>query len=406
MPVSEKVSFTGATGETLAGRYDAPISKPRAYALFAHCFSCSKDIFAAQRIAQRLVDHGIAVLRFDFTGLGLSEGDFANTNFSSNVGDLVAAANWMAETHGNVDLLIGHSLGGAAVVVGASQMPGVKAIATLGAPSDADHVLHNFATHLDEIEERGEAIVTLAGRPFTIKRQFVEDVRGASVRDAAAALKRPFLVMHSPIDDTVGIDNATGLFVSAKHPKSFISLDNADHLIRGKPHARYAADVIASWASRYIFEDGEEQPPQAERGSRAVVVEETGRGRYENWVVIGDHHFFVDEPQEVGGGGRGPDPYELLNASLGACTSMTIRMYADRKSIPLDTVSVTVRQSKDYAEDCEHCEEGEKVDIFERDIRLSGDLDAQQHAKLIEIADKCPVHRTLHGEVVIRTTAK
>ena len=398
-----RIDFPGADGQKLAARLDLPDFPARAFALFAHCFSCSKDIHAASRIARRLTEHGIGVLRFDFTGLGSSEGDFANTNFSTNIQDLGAAAAWLSKEVGGPQLLIGHSLGGAAVVAAAANLPEVRAVATIGAPSDAEHVIHNFGERLDEIESSGQAEVHLAGRPFTIKKQFVEDVRGAKVRDAAAALKRPLLVMHAPLDDIVGIDNATGLFVAAKHPKSFISLDKADHLLTREQDTYYAADMIAAWAVPYAFEGGVEQPLQTERGSRDVVVTETRRGKLENMVAIGDHHFIADEPVSVGGGGRGPDPYEFVTAGLGACTSMTLRLYADRKGWPLEKVSVALSHSKDYADDCEHCEDGRKIDIFERTITVDGPLDEEQCAKLLEIADKCPVHRTLEEQVHVRT---
>lgn len=398
-----RIDFPGADGQKLAARLDLPDFPARAFALFAHCFSCSKDIHAAARIARRLTEHGIGVLRFDFTGLGHSEGDFANTNFSTNIQDLEAAAAWLEAEVGGPQLLIGHSLGGAAVVAAAARLPKVRAIATIGAPSDAEHVIHNFGERLDEIESSGQAEVNLAGRPFTIKKQFVDDVRGAKVRDAAAGLKRPLLVMHAPLDDIVGIDNATGLFVAAKHPKSFISLDKADHLLTREQDAHYAADMIAAWAAPYAFEGGVEQPPQTERGSRDVVVTETRRGKLENMVAIGDHHFIADEPVAVGGGGRGPDPYEFVTAGLGACTSMTLRLYADRKGWPLEKVSVALSHSKDYADDCEHCEEGRKSDIFERTITVDGPLDEEQRQRLLEIADKCPVHRTLEEKVHVRT---
>ncbi len=398
-----RIEFEGVDGQALAARLDTPVAEPKAWALFAHCFSCSKDIHAATRIARRLAEHGIGVLRFDFTGLGHSEGDFANTNFSTNIQDLLAAAEWLKEAHGGPQLLIGHSLGGAAAVVAGSQIDTVKAVVTIGAPGDADHVLNAFEDRLDEIEENGEAEVSLAGRPFKIKRQFIEDVRGAKVRDAAAALNKPLLVFHAPTDQIVGIENATRLFVAAKHPKSFVSLDTADHLLSAEQDANYVAEVTATWAERYIFEAGADYAIQKERGSREVLITETGAGRYENRVVIGDHQFIADEPVEVGGGGRGPDPYEYVTAGLGACTSMTIRMYANRKNWPLNSVAVRVTHEKDYADDCEHCEDGRKVDIFDRQITLTGDLSEEQRARLLEIADKCPVHRTLHEPVAVRT---
>lgn len=400
-----RISFPGSDGQALAARLDWPAFPPRAWALFAHCFSCSKDLHAAQRIARRLTDHGIAVMRFDFTGLGQSEGDFANTNFTTNVQDLVAAGQWLAETHGGPDLLLGHSLGGAAAVVAAGELPHVKAIATLGAPSDADHVLAQFCDRIDEIETRGEAEVSLAGRPFTIRRQFVEDVKGARVRDAAAALKRPFAVFHAPLDQVVGIDNATGLFLAAKHPKSFISLDGADHLLSRERDALYVGDAVASWASRYLWPEEAAPAPRQDGTPRPIQVAETGRGRFEAGVQIGPTQIVADEPRSVGGGGNGPDPYEFVSAGLGACTAMTIRMYAARKGWALDQVEVRLTHAKDHASDCEACEEGRKVDIFEREIVLSGDLDEAQRARLMEIADRCPVHRTLHEPVVVRTRA-
>ena len=396
-----RIEFPGANGQMLSARLDAGGGTPKAWALFAHCFTCTKDILASKRIAEGLAAQGIGVMRFDFTGLGHSEGDFANTNFSTNVEDLIAAANWLRETHGSVDLLIGHSLGGAAVVTAARKIEGVKAVTTIGAPSDAEHVIKTFSQDLGEIESRGEAEVFLAGRPFTIKKQFVDDVRGSNVRDAAAALKLPLLVMHSPIDAVVGIENATELFVAAKHPKSFVSLETADHLLTGKKDAEYVADMIAVWAKHRIPETQTKQLATADDDT--LIVEETGHGPYENAIRTGPHELLADEPASVGGGDSGPDPYEYVSAGLGACTSMTLRMYANRKKWPLEKVKVTLRHEKDYADDCEHCEEGRKVDIFHRDIEISGDLDEAQRARLIEIADKCPVHRTLHQPVVVRT---
>ncbi|MEO0982678.1 MAG: alpha/beta fold hydrolase [Pseudomonadota bacterium] len=400
--MTERVEFPGAEGQTLSGSVEAPTGPPRAWALFAHCFSCSKDIQAARRISRRLAALGIGVLRFDFTGLGDSEGDFADTNFSSNLDDLVAAADWLREAHGAPALLIGHSLGGAAVVAAARRIPDSLAVATIGAPSDADHVIHNFGERLDEIETRGVAEVRLAGRPFRIKKQFVEDVRGAKVRDAAKALGRPLLVLHAPLDQVVGIDNATNLFLAAKHPKSFVSLDDADHLLSRGADADYAADVITSWAGRYLGQAAA-PPPALEADGNALLVEETGGGRFENRMRIRQFEHIADEPPTIGGGDKGPTPYDYLSMALGACTSMTIRMYANRKKWPLEKVSIRLTHEKNHADDCEHCEEGRKVDIFEKEIRLDGDLTDEQRARLMEIADKCPVHRTLHEPVVVRS---
>ena len=403
MARSERIEFTGHSGK-LAARLDLPPGRPRGYALFAHCFSCSKDVHAARRIAAGLAREGFGVLRFDFTGLGLSEGDFANTNFSTNVQDLVAAARWLAEHHGGPDLLVGHSLGGAAVIVAAEHIPQVRAVATIGAPSDADHVLHQFAPALGQIEEAGKADVVLAGRPFTIEKQFVEDVRGAKVRDAASALRKPLMVMHAPRDEIVGIDNATGLFIAAKHPKSFVSLDDADHLLTRPEDASFVARTLSAWAARYIPDAVVGDPPTAPSGKGEVLVAETGTGKFTQWVVSHDGHVILaDEPAGYGGDNLGLTPYDLVEAGLGACTSMTLRMYAERKGWPLKRVSVTVRYERVHAKDCDHCEEGVPLDVYHRSIRMEGDLSDEQRARLMEIADKCPVHQTLERSGEVRT---
>lgn len=403
MARTERVEFTGSQGDTLAARMEWPAGTPRAYAVFAHCFSCSKDIFAANRIARQLAAHGYAVLRFDFTGLGHSEGDFANTNFSSNVEDLLAAARFVESEYAPPALLIGHSLGGAAVIAAAIALPGIRAVATLGAPSDAAHVAHQFSESIDKIEEEGIAEVSLGGRPFTIKRQFLEDIQGHTLEDTLANLRKPLLVAHSPTDATVGIDNASRLFLAAKHPKSFVSLDGADHLLTREEDAVFAADIIASWAQKYVDAPLRRPAPKAKPG--VVIVSETGAGKYENWIVANGHVSLAGEPPSFGGTGSGPTPYDLLSASLGACTSMTLRMYADRKAWPIDDILVEVTHAKDHAADCEACVEGQdvKVDIFERTIRVKGALDEEQRGRLLEIADKCPVHKSLHSPVVVRT---
>jgi uncharacterized OsmC-like protein/alpha/beta superfamily hydrolase len=403
MTTSEKVSFPGALGETLAARLDLPDGPPRAYALWAHCFSCTKDVFAASRVARSLTENGIAVLRFDFTGLGASEGDFANTNFSSNVGDLVAAADWMRDNLEAPAMLLGHSLGGAAVLVAAAKVPEAKAVITIGAPADVAHVAHNFQESIEEIEAKGEAEVLLVGRPFRIKKQFLDDIRAQNVEAAVASLKKALLIFHSPVDATVGIDNAAAIYGAAKHPKSFVSLDNADHLLSRKEDAEYVAGVIAAWARRYVcLEDAPASriAPQAEAGT--VVVEETGQGRFQNAVSVGGRHVLLaDEPVDVGGTDTGPGPYDFLLTALGACTAMTIRMYADLKKLPLTKVRVTLTHDKIHAEDCADCEtKVGKLDRIVRDLHFEGDLSDEQKAKLLEIADKCPVHKTLHSEIV------
>ncbi|WP_340119741.1 alpha/beta fold hydrolase [Pelagibius sp. 7325] len=400
---SEKVSFAGADGAMLAARLDLPAGRPRAYALFAHCFTCSKDIFAAARIADGLAERGIAVLRFDFTGLGASEGDFANTNFSSNIQDLVKAAEFLRAHYEAPKLLIGHSLGGAAVLAAAAQVPEAKAVATIAAPADPAHVAEHFTEQRAEIESAGEAEVLLVGRPFRIKKQFLEDIEGHRLETAIGGLRKALIVFHAPRDAVVGIDNASRIFLAAKHPKSFVSLDDADHLLSRKSDAIYVAEVLAAWAGRYLgmTQERDEKPPEGH-----VVVEETGEGRFTQRIASGRHVLRADEPESVGGQDSGPSPYDLLLASLGACTSMTLRIYADHKGLALEKTRVTLSHSKIHAEDCAHCETKEgKLDRIERRIELTGQLSGAERQRLLEIADRCPVHRTLHSEILIETQA-
>lgn len=404
-----KVTFTGSQGDALDARLDRPDGAVRAFALFAHCFTCSKDVFAASRIAAGLTAQGYAVLRFDFTGLGRSEGEFANTNFSSNVRDLVAAADFLRENHAAPALLIGHSLGGTAVLAAAGEVPEARAVVTLGAPADAAHVVAGFHAETREIEETGRAKVALGGRHFTIRKQFLDDVRDTVLDDKIAGLKKALLVMHGPLDDVVGIDNATRIFVAARHPKSFVSLDTADHLLSRRADAAYAAGVIAAWASRFLpgetGDDGEEAgAARAGDGEGEVLVAETGEGLFRQRVVAGRHVLTADEPKRVGGEDAGPSPYDFLAIALGACTSMTLRLYARRKDLALERVSVQVSHAKVHAEDCAECENRTgRVDRFERRISLTGDLDEAARTRLLEIADKCPVHRTLEQSSVIAT---
>src|SRR5258708_4786533 len=336
MVASTKVEFSGASGTTLAARLDLPPT-PRAYALFAHCFTCGKDIFAAARIAEGLVAHGIAVLRFDFTGIGSSEGEFANTNFSSNVGDLLAAADFLRRHYAAPALLIGHSLGGAAVLAAAPDIPEARGVVTIGAPSSAAHIIRSFAAEVGEIVDKGKAEVVLAGRKFTITKQFLDDVASQDFLKGVAGMKKALLVCHTPQDEYVGIENATEIFATAKHPKSFLSLDPADHLLRRREDAIYAADVIAAWASRDLAASDVAQPPLP-RGE--VVVSETRTGRYVQVVQAGRHRLLADEPVAVGGDDAGPGPYDYLLGALRACTSMTMRLYSQRQGLAVDPLSV------------------------------------------------------------------
>ena len=396
---SRKVNFSNSAGSSLAARLDLP-PNPRAFALFAHCFTCGKDIFAASRIAQALTASDIAVLRVDFTGIGSSEGEFANTNFSSNVSDLVVAANYLRHSYAAPSLLIGHSLGGAAVLAAAPQLPEATGVVTIGAPSSAGHIRHLFDGKATEVLEKGAAAVKLAGRTFTITRQFLDDLAGQNFLDDLADMKKALLVCHAPRDEYVAIENASAIFAAARHPKSFISLDTADHLISKREDAVYLADVVAAWASRYL-------PAAAETAALppgVVEVSETRTGGLVQRARAGRHAFMADEPVSVGGDDAGPVPYDYLLAALGACTSMTMRLYAERKGIAAERFSVRLSHRNLHAQDCADCEttEGHIAEIA-REITIEGDVPEAERARLMEIADKCPVHRTLTHEIKIRS---
>ena len=404
---SERVTFPGALGHELAARLDRSPEAPQACALFAHCFTCSKDLKATARISRSLVERGIAVLRFDFTGLGESQGDFAATNFSSNLEDLEAAVDYLRRRHQAPKLLIGHSLGGAAVLAMAERVPEAAAVATLAAPSDPKHLSDGILRSAPELAGKEEAEVVLAGRPFRIRRQLLDDLSNQGVLDAVRRLDRALLILHSPIDEVVDIDHARKIYQAARHPKSFVSLDNADHLLLRDPaDARYVAEVLAAWAGRYLGSQASETAPAAEEGSleHGEVRVSGGAKGYRQRVRAGRHELAADEPLSVGGTDAGPNPYDYLLAALGTCTNMTLRMYADRKAWPLAGVETTLRHSKIHAKDCEECEsESGKIDIIEKEIELRGALSEEQRARLLEIAGRCPVHRTLLSETLIRS---
>ena len=403
---TERFQFTSSEGHQLAAALDLPEGTPLAYALFAHCFTCGKDVLAAKRIAVALAAKGIAVLRFDFTGLGSSEGDFANSTFSSNVADLVRAADHLRETRKGPAILIGHSLGGAAILAAAGQIPDAKAVVTIAAPSDPAHVTGLFRDRIEDIRKHGKVEVSLAGRPFHISSEFLDDIAHHGLMAHVAKLHKALLIMHAPTDDTVGIDNATHIFVAARHPKSFVSLAGADHLLTGKRDASYVADVITAWAERYLDPALPAQAATSGEAPRNVVVRETRDSKFQQSVAVGPHRLVADEPVAAGGADTGPGPYDFVLAGLGACTSMTMRMYADRKSLPLELVTVTLKHNKIHAEDCAECETKEgMLDQIDRVIAMEGALDVEQRKKLMEIADKCPVHRTLKSEIHIVTRA-
>lgn len=399
---TERVEFEGSTGEIIAGKLDRPIGPIRAYALYAHCFTCTKEFIGSRSICRELAGQGIAVLRFDFTGLGGSGGEFGETNFCSNVKDLCKAADYMAANLKAPDMLIGHSLGGAAVLAASKVIESAKVVISIAAPADAEHVIHNFENFIEKIEKEGEARVKLGGRILTIRRQFLEDLRAQNVTKDLGDVRKAFLIMHSPTDDTVGIENAARIYAAARHPKSFISLDNADHLLTKAEDAAYVAATINSWASRYL--PHEEDHSQKWEGH--VTVTETGASKFQNWVQAGPHGFMADEPASYGGTETGPTPYNLLAAALGACTTMTLRNYAARKDLQLENLKVEVEYSKIHSEDCAACDQTETgmIDQFERRIAIKGDVEAATRKRLFEIADRCPVHRTLGHKAHIVTS--
>ena len=395
----QKVEFP-SQGQNLAGLLETPDQAIRAYVLFAHCFTCGKDVAAASRISRFLVQHGFAVFRFDFTGLGNSDGDFANTNFSSNTEDLLSAASFLEQHYEAPQLLIGHSLGGAAILAMADKLPKVKAVVTIGAPYEASHVVHNFDAHIDTIEHSGSAKVSLGSREFTIKKQFLDDLRNQTT-EHIKHLNKALLVLHSPVDLTVDISDAEKIYKAAMHPKSFVSLDTADHLLSKSSDSEYVAQTISGWASRYIPVP-EISLPSVTKGH--VLVAELDH-KFQQEIFSDHHHWFADEPTQLGGKNSGPDPYEHLLAALGACTAMTIRMYANHKKIPLEHVEVSLSHERNYVEDAgSSSKEDKQIESLIRKVQLLGPLSETERNRLMEIADRCPVHRTLHNNPQVLTT--
>lgn len=390
---AQKFTFPGSSGHSLDARVDLPAGTPVGTALVAHCFTCSKDLLGISRMSHALTTHGWAVVRFDFTGLGSSEGEFANTDFTSNVRDLVAAADHLRSQGRAPALLIGHSLGGPAVLRAAERIPEVRAVCTLNAPFDPAHV----GRMLDGRK------VTLGGRSFEVSDSFLEDISEQPMQGALRELGRPLLVMHAPTDDEVGIENARLIYEAARHPKSFVALDGADHLLTRKEDAEFVASMLATWAARYVPPPAPaEEAPMPELGR--VRVRELGEGPFAQQITVGKHVLRADEPESFGGRDTGPTPYDFLNAALGACTAMTLRMYADRKKWPLERATVELSHAKVHAADCLDCETiAGKIDEIERVVTLEGPLSEEQRERLLEIADRCPVHRTLESEVKVRT---
>jgi putative redox protein len=402
----KNLEFKNKDGQTLSARLDLPVDgKPMAYALFAHCFTCSKNIKAIAHISRALTREGLAVLRFDFTGLGESEGDFADTNFSSNVDDLIVAADYLKSNYQAPEILIGHSFGGAAVLQAAGRIPSSKAVVSIASPSNPQHVTRALGSATASIQNQGQANVTLAGRTFTLKKQFLDDLDFVNMSDTLKNLDRALLILHSPIDETVGIENAAEIFQAARHPKSFISLDTADHLLTNSEDSLYAGSVIAAWARKYVSAALKEEPKTDNDENQ--VIARIGKSGYVTDIMAAGHGLVADEPASMGGTDKGPAPFDLLMAGLGTCKAMTLRMYSDRKQWPLEAVTVKLNHKKIDAADCEACQTKEgQLDQFDCEIDLSGELDDQQKQRLLQIADRCPVHRTLHSEIVVKSKLK
>lgn len=400
--MSNVITFPNADGHQLSARLEMPADNdPHAFAIFAHCFTCSKNLNVVTHISRALTQAGMAVLRFDFTGLGESEGDFSNTNFSTNIQDLEAAASFLANNHSAPKLLIGHSLGGAAVLIASTRIKSIDAVVTIGAPADPEHVQGLIQSDIETIAAEGEAKVSLGGRNFTIKKQFLDDVSKAEHDHQIEKIRKPLLILHSPTDQTVGIENAAKIYKLAHHPKSFISLDKADHLLNRKEDSLYVGSVISTWVERYIV------PRTPTPLSTDLQVVTRTQQTYTTEIMASQHALTADEPESVGGLDLGPSPYDLLAASLGSCTGMTLRMYANRKEWPLEEVVVHVKHQKIYDQDCQNCDNPDnKIDHMERMIEIKGDLTEKQRERLKEIADKCPVHKTLHASIKVTTSVK
>ncbi|MGH8400065.1 MAG: bifunctional alpha/beta hydrolase/OsmC family protein [Gammaproteobacteria bacterium] len=400
------VRFTNAAGQQLAGRLEMPANgKPRAFAIYAHCFTCGKDVRAAFDISRALAMQGIATLRFDFTGIGESEGVFADTTFSTNVSDLLCAADFLSKRHSAPKILVGHSLGGTAVLEAANQIESCLAVATVAAPASPEHVARLLGSARSILEKEGEADVILAGRKFHFKKAFLDDLSKHQCREYVRRLRKPLLIFHSPVDKTVDISNAAEIFGAALHPKSFIALNNADHLLSNQEDSEYVGLIVAAWATKYLGELN--LKPAKNPAAEDEVIVHIEREHYRAEVFAGSHMLIADEPHAAGGTDAGPSPYGYLSGALGACTAITLRMYADNKQWPLESVNVRITHQKIHAEDCAECEtKSGRIDKFEREIELTGDLDPAQRQRLLEIADRCPVHQTLNSEVVIETHLK
>ena len=397
---NRKIIIENSRGVELSCKLELPVDQtPKAYAIFAHCFTCNKNLNAVKNISRALTSKGFGVLRFDFTGLGQSGGDFSETDFSSNIQDLVDVADYMSREIDAPTLMIGHSLGGAAAIFASGEIDSINAVATIGAPSSPQHVQHLFSNGLAEIEKKGIAMVEIGGRPFPISKQFIEDISKKDMAQVVKSLRKPLLLLHSPQDTIVGVNNASEIYSAAMHPKSFVSLDGADHLLSVKEDSIYAGKVISEWASRYVKSA---EKPQLE--TKYQVAVKIGSESLTTDIIAAGHSLTADEPESVGGNNFGPAPYDLLLSSLGACTVMTLRLYADRKKWDLKEVIIHLNHEKRIPKATEGTESnGLKVDHIDKSIQLFGNLDLTQRNRLMEIADRCPVHRSLNSQFVIQS---
>lgn len=401
---NHKLEITNDKGYRLNAFLELPPNRRPAYfAIFAHCFTCNNNLNAVRHISTALTVHGVGVVRFDFTGLGKSEGTFAESHFSSNVADLVAVYRYMDSHFEAPALMVGHSLGGAAVLAAADRLPALKAVATIGAPSSIDHVKKHF--DLIKGEENGDADyeVHIGGRPFLINNTFLEEMEKTDLLAIVKRLHKPVLFLHSPGDQIVGIENAQHLYEHAVHPKSFVSLDHADHLLSKKADSIYTADMIAAWSARYM--PVEENIMLNNYGEQIVAYLDLGQSKFTTNLQTPRHAFIADEPLEAGGENMGPSPYDYLSAALAACTTMTVRLYAERKAWDLQEVFVYITYTHKHEDDMK---DGTitpgHLEVFSKKLRFVGNLDEVQKERLKEIAAKCPVHQTLSLPAHIETS--
>lgn len=401
---STRLKIQNNKGVTLQAHLELPANqKPNRFAVFAHCFTCSSTLSAVRNISRALTNYGFGVVRFDFTGLGRSEGEFADSYFSANVDDLIAVSNYMDMHYKAPELLVGHSLGGAAVLTAASKLKAVKAVATIGAPATVSHVKHLFSHSIDKIRENDTTEVNIGGRPFIIDKEFVADFDKTDLPSIVQGLRKPLLILHSPIDTIVEIKNAEQLYHNAKHPKSFITLDDADHLLTNTNDSNYAGNIIGTWVQRYFKPD--ENVMLETNGEQLVGHLNVIEDNFTTTMQTKKHSMIADEPTSIGGDDFGPSPYEYLNAGLVACTAMTLKMYAKRKNWDLHEVFVYVTHSRTHSDDLGlDLETPKHIDHITKKLKFVGNLDASQKERLKEIASRCPVHKTLASEVVFNTT--